>query len=187
MFIKALKATWDECYKSEQVIDPTIEAVTQYLVEQFRVVSIAELDIRVEKIVGIVGKPVWPTFKWATHFVAVDGKVMAYTDGPVTEPMKIGPKTIEELYREHLIRIEAGRKEEQSAWQFARAVGEILKVQVSGESANAVIFDPSQYGPLSAEQQVSRATRKPRLTIDGKEIPFESITITTMVESSENL
>ena len=113
---------------------------------------------------------------------------MAYTNGPVTEPMKIGPKTIEELYREHLIRIEAGRKEEQSAWEFARAVGAILNGQVCGQSAtDAVIFDPSQYWPLSAEQQISRSSRMPRLTIDGKEIPFKSITITTIQQDSENL
>ena len=40
--------------------------------------------------------------------------------------MKIGPKTIEEIYREHTDRVEKGIKEEWSAWRFAKAVGEIL-------------------------------------------------------------
>lgn len=198
MFIKAIKATWDECYKSERTIEPTIEAVAQYLAEQFRVVPMAKRDITVEKIIGIVGKPVWPTFEWATHFVKVDGRVMAYTDGPIKETVKTGPKTIEELYREHLIRVEVGHKEEQSAWRFARAVGEILNGQVCGQSASEIVSKEQPQTilgkpvieadiPFTGNIEFQPMRRKPRLTIDGKEIPFESITITTMAESGENL
>jgi hypothetical protein len=39
---------------------------------------------------------------------------------------KTGPKTVEELYREHVGRVVRGQKEEWSAWQFAKAVGVIL-------------------------------------------------------------
>jgi len=48
-------------------------------------------------------------------------------------------KTVEELHREHLSRVEKGVKEEWSAWTFAKAVGEILGTQpVSDQAACCV-------------------------------------------------
>lgn len=42
-----------------------------------------------------------------------------------------GQKTVQELHREHLERVEKGVKEEWSAWQFAKAVGEIVGRQAT--------------------------------------------------------
>ena len=36
-------------------------------------------------------------------------------------------KTVEKLYSEHLERVANGRKEEWSAWEFAREVGEVMQ------------------------------------------------------------
>jgi len=126
MIEKACANVANAC-ESQRTIDATEYAVEVYLEQVCGFESVKDCQIY---LIPIPSPPhtqsltSYTSPTWHAFYVMVNGKVAAFTSGPIQQDT--GPKTVEELLKEHEIRVETGHDEKESAVRFANAVRVLL-------------------------------------------------------------